>query len=274
MNKVTTLTVQAMKERSEKIVMLTAYDALFAALEDQAEIDIILVGDSAGNVVAGLETTLPVKMEHMLYHTSCVSRVVKRAMVIADMPFMSFQISPEHALKNAGRFMKESGAHGVKLEGGEVMASTVKRITDVGIPVMGHIGLTPQSIHRFGGYNIRGKKNSEAEQLMRDAIALEQAGAFAIVLEKVDKKAASDITKSLRIPTIGIGSGKECGGQVLVVYDMLGLFEQFKPKFVRRYLELSKEVTQAFQKYREDIKSGDFPGPNECYGAGDESPMI
>ncbi len=264
-DRVTTIEIKAMKERGEKIVMLTAYDALFAGLEDNAGIDVILVGDSAGMVVAGHETTLHVTMEHMISHTSCVSRSVKRAMVIADMPFMSFQISPEQALENSGRFLQESGAHGVKIEGGVNMAETVHRISSVGIPVVGHIGLTPQSINRFGGYTVKGKDKDEAAQLMRDAKALEEAGAFMVVLEKITSKLSAEITKSLKIPTIGIGSGPGCDGQVLVIYDMLGLYELFKPKFVRRYLELSREVTDAFIRYRDDIKNGSFPGVDESY---------
>jgi 3-methyl-2-oxobutanoate hydroxymethyltransferase len=263
--RITTIELQAMKKRGEKIVVLTAYDALLAGLEDAAGIEIILVGDSAGMVIAGYDTTLPVKMEPMLYHTSCVSRSVKRAMVIADMPFMSFQVSAEQALINAGRFLQEAGAQGIKIEGGEEMAETVRKITTVGIPVMGHIGLTPQSIHKFGGYILRGKTQEDAIRLKKDALALQEAGAFMIVLEKIARTVAQDITKSLKIPTIGIGSGSGCDGQVLVVYDMLGLYQQFKPKFVRRYLEMADEITQALIKYRNDIKSGDFPGPDECY---------
>lgn len=264
-DRVTTIEIQAMKERKEKIVMLTAYDTIFAGLEDEAGIDVILVGDSAGMVIAGHETTLPVKMEHMLYHTDCVSRSVKRAMVIADMPFMSFQVSPARALENAGRFLQEAGAHGVKIEGGEEMAETVHKISSVGIPVVGHIGLTPQSINRFGGYSVKGKDQEEAAQLKRDALALEEAGAFMIVLEKITRELAESITLSLKIPTIGIGSGPGCDGQVLVVYDMLGLYELFRPKFVRRYMELAREVSAAFTKYRDDIKNGNFPGPGESY---------
>ncbi len=263
--RMTTVALKAMKERGEKIVMLTAYDALFAELEDDAGIDVILVGDSAGMVVAGYETTIPMDLEYMLYHTRCVSRAVRKAMVVGDMPFMSFQVSPEEAVRNAGRFLKEGRAQGVKVEGGVEMAETVRRIASVGIPVMGHIGLTPQSINRFGGYTIRGKSSEEAAELKRDALALEEAGAFMIVLEKVFGETAQAITESLTIPTIGIGSGPGCDGQVLVMYDMLGLFEKFKPKFVRRYLNLAGEARSAFRQYKEDIKNGSFPGPEETY---------
>ena len=257
--------IQAMKERKEKITMLTAYDALFARLEDEAGIDVILVGDSAGMVVGGHDTTIPVTMEQMIYHTSCVSRVVKRAMVIGDMPFMSFQVSPQEALTNAGRFLKEGGAHGVKIEGGEEMSETVHKIVSAGIPVVGHIGLTPQAINRFGGYTLQGTDAESSAKLKRDARALEEAGAFMIVLEKVVSDLAMNITHSLRIPTIGIGSGVHCDGQVLVVYDMLGLYELFKPKFVRRYAELAKTVSGAFQQYRDDIKESRFPASEESY---------
>ena len=257
--------IQAMKERKEKIVMLTAYDALFAGLEDEAGIDVILVGDSAGMVVAGHNTTLPVTMEQMLYHTSCVTRVVKRAMVVSDMPFMSFQLSPEQALANAGRFLKEAGAQGVKVEGGEEIADTVDKMVNSGIPVIGHIGLTPQSIYRFGGYTLQGRDPESAAKLKLDARSLEEAGACMIVLEKVVGELAKNITRSLRIPTIGIGSGVHCDGQVLVVYDMLGLYRHFRPKFVRRYLELAEEAGKAFVQYRDDIKNGQFPGPEESY---------
>jgi len=264
-NRVTTLEIQSMKERGEKIVMLTAYDALMAGLEDKAGIDVILVGDSAGMVVAGHETTIPVTIEQMLYHTSCVTRSVKRAMVVGDMPFMTFQVSPEQALENAGRFLKEGGAHAIKVEGGVEMAETIKKISSAGIPVVGHIGLTPQSINRFGGYTVKGKDADEADQLKLDALEVEKAGAFMVVLEKITSPVAAEITKSLKIPTIGIGSGPECDGQVLVVYDMLGLYELFRPKFVRRYLELAGDIGQAFVRYRDDIKNGDFPGPKESY---------
>ena len=257
--------IQAMKKRKEKIEMLTAYDALFAALEDNAGVDVILVGDSAGMVIAGHETTIPIGLEEMIYHTRCVTRGVKRAMVIGDMPFLSFQVSKEEAMKNAGRFMKEGRAHGVKLEGGVEIVETVDKISSAGIPVIGHIGLTPQSINRFGSYNVQGKDSASAERLKNDALALQEAGAFMIVLEKVESSLAKAITESLKIPTIGIGSGAGCDGQVLVVYDMLGLYKEFQPKFVRRYLDLADDVEKAFKRYIADIKEERFPGPKESY---------
>lgn len=257
--------IQAMKERNEKIVMLTAYDALFASLEDEAGIDVILVGDSAAMVVAGHETTVPIGLDEMVYHTRCVTRRVKRAMVIGDMPFLSFQISKEEALRNAGRFMKEGRAHAVKLEGGSEIMETVDKISGSGIPVVGHIGLTPQSINRFGSYNVQGKDSETAAGLKNDALALQEAGAFTIVLEKVESGLAKAITESLKIPTIGIGSGAGCDGQVLVVYDMLGLNKEFHPKFVRRYLNLADDVDNAFRQYIADIKDGNFPSAKESY---------
>jgi 3-methyl-2-oxobutanoate hydroxymethyltransferase len=245
--------------------VLTAYDALFAEIEDQAGVDVILVGDSASMVVAGHETTHPITMDQMLYHCSSVSRGAKRALVIADMPFLSFQVSVEHAIYNAGRFLKEAGVQAVKLEGGIVIADTVKRLVELGIPVMGHLGLTPQSVYRFGGYEVRARDELEALQLRKDAKALEEAGAFSIVLEKIPRKLAAEVSQSLRIPTIGIGSGPGCDGQVLVNYDMLGLYSKFKPRFVRRYLEMAKLVGEAVQQYCKDIRSGNFPSDKESY---------
>jgi len=261
--RVTVPEILAMKERKEKIVMLTAYDALFAGLEDEAGIDVILVGDSAGMVVAGNDTTLPVTMEEMLYHTRCAAKAIKRAMLVADMPFLSFQVSVEKAVENAGRFLKESSANAVKIEGGEEIVPVIKKLVEIGIPVVGHIGLTPQSINRFGGYATQGKDAESASRLKRDARAVEEAGAFMIVLEKVENDLAGEITRQLKIPTIGIGSGIHCDGQVLVVYDMLGLFKQFQPKFVRKYMNLAEDVTEAFRKYYEDIKNLKFPGAEE-----------
>jgi 3-methyl-2-oxobutanoate hydroxymethyltransferase len=265
MNRITTLELKNMKERGEKIVALTAYDALFAEIEDRAGVDVILVGDSAAMVVAGHETTLPITMEQMLYHCSIVSKTVKRALVVADMPFLSFQISVEDAIRNAGRFLKESGVQAVKIEGGSVMLKTVKTLVQLGIPVMGHLGLTPQSVHQFGSYEVRGKDEVEALQLLKDAKLLEEAGAFSIVLEKIPLKLAGEVSRSLKIPTIGIGSGPECDGQVLVNYDMLGLYEKIKPRFVRRYLEMAKLVEEAVGKYCKDIRSGNFPSEKESY---------
>jgi len=263
--KVTVPTLLEMKRTGEKIAALTAYDYLLASLLDEAGIDIILVGDSGAMVFAGYETTLPITMEEMLYHTRAVVRGVKRALVVADMPFLSFQISPEEALRNAGRFLKEGGAEGVKIEGGRGMAETVRRITSVGIPVMGHLGLTPQSIHQFGGYPVRATEKSEAEGLVEDALALQEAGVFSIVLEKIPAGLAREVTHRLRVPTIGIGAGKDCDGQILVTHDMLGLFEKFKPKFVRRYAELGRDIRKACAKYAEDVKAKRFPDAEESF---------
>lgn len=263
--KVTLPQLLQMKQKGEKIVCLTAYDWLLASLLDNAGIDLILVGDSASMVFAGHDTTLPITMEQMLYHTQAVSRGVKRALVIADMPFLSFQVDPKGALYNAGRFLKEGGAEGVKIEGGEPMAETVRTLTQVGIPVMGHLGLTPQSIQAFGGYRLRGKTEQEAEQLKKDAKILEEAGAFAIVLEKIPKELAKEITRSLSIPTIGIGAGSHCDGQILVTPDMLGFFTAFKPKFVRLYAHLAEEIQRAVSQYIADVKSGTYPSKEESY---------
>jgi 3-methyl-2-oxobutanoate hydroxymethyltransferase len=265
MKKVTTTSLTEMKEKGEKIAALTAYDATFAALQDQAEIDVILVGDSANMVIAGNESTLSATMEQMLYHTLCVSKGTKRALLVADMPFLSFQIAPAEAIRNAGRFLSEAGAEAVKIEGGEPMLDTIKRLVDVGIPVMGHLGLTPQSIHEFGGWNVRGRDEKEAEQLRRDALASGEAGVFSIVLEKIPVNLAAEISKSLRIPTIGIGSGPECDGQILVNYDMLGLYEQMYLKFVRKYLHLADDIRSATKDYVKDVKSGTFPSIEESF---------
>ena len=265
MKRVSTLELAQMKQQGEKIVVLTAYDALFAEIEDQAGVDVILVGDSASMVVAGHETTHPITMDQMIYHCSAVSRVVKHALVVADMPFMSFQVSVEDTVRNAGRFLKESGVQAVKLEGGAPMVDTVKRLVDLGIPVMGHLGLTPQSLHKFGGYDVRGREEKEAEKLLQDAKLLEEAGAFSIVLEKISRTLAAEVSKSIRIPTIGIGSGPNCDGQVLVNYDMLGLFDKFKPRFVRRYLEMASLVSDAVKQYSQDIRDGSFPTDAESY---------
>ncbi len=265
MKKVTTKTLLEMKKRGEKIAMLTAYDFLIAKLLDESGIDVILVGDSLGNVFQGHETTLPVTVEDMIYHTKAVCRGVKRAMVVVDMPFLSYQVSVEEAVRNCGRVLKETCAEGVKLEGGSEILGVVQKLTSVGIPVMGHLGLTPQSIHKFGGYDLRGASEDEAEKILNDAKALESAGAFAIVLEKIPAELAKKITDSILIPTIGIGAGPFCDGQVLVVYDMLGLFEEFKPKFVRRYAEVAKVIKEAFKNYISDVKNGKFPSESESY---------
>lgn len=263
--KVTTLRLQEMKEKGERIACLTAYDFVMARLLDEAGIDVLLVGDSAGMVFAGFDTTISVTMPQMLYHASVVARAAKRALVVGDLPFMSYQASVEEALRNAGAFMKEALVEAVKLEGGEIVCPTIRRIVDAGIPVMGHLGLTPQSIHKFGSYRTRGTTDDEAEQILRDARALESAGAFAIVLEKIPVELAREVTKAIKIPTIGIGAGSECDGQILVVHDMLGLFSRFRPRFVRRYAELAHEMEAAFRSYCADVKSGSFPNAQESY---------
>ncbi|MEX1011426.1 MAG: 3-methyl-2-oxobutanoate hydroxymethyltransferase [Balneolaceae bacterium] len=263
--KVTTQTVVDMKRSGEKIGMLTAYDYTMARIIDRAGIDVILVGDSAGNVMAGHETTLPMTLDQMLYHAACVVRGAERALVIADLPFMSYQVTAREALTSAGRMMKESGVHGVKLEGGAAIADTVKRIVDAGIPVMGHLGLTPQSIYKFGTYKVRAREEQEAEQLLRDAKLLEESGVFSVVLEKIPTKLAWKVTETLSVPTIGIGAGVECDGQVLVLHDMLGLNKDFKPRFIRRYDDLEESMSRAVGRYISDVKSLDFPNRDECY---------
>lgn len=263
--KITTQTVVEMKRAGEKIGMLTAYDYTMASIVDAAGVDVILVGDSASNVMAGFDTTVPMTLEHMIYHTSCVVRGVERALVIADLPFMSYQVTAKEALISAGRMMKEAGAHAVKLEGGKAITPTVKRIVDAGIPVMGHLGLTPQSIYKFGTYKVRAKDEAEAEQLLKDAKKLEEAGAFSIVLEKIPAELAKKVTESVSVPTIGIGAGADCDGQVLVLHDMLGLNKDFSPRFLRRYADLNQSITEAVANYIRDVKTGDFPNENERY---------
>lgn len=263
--KVTTQTVVEMKNRGEKISMLTAYDYTMANIIDRAGIDVILVGDSASNVMAGHETTVPMTLDQMVYHASCVVRGVDQALVIADLPFMSYQVTAKEALISAGRMMKEAGVHGVKLEGGSAIVDTVKRIVDAGIPVMGHLGLTPQSIYKFGTYKVRAKEEAEAEELVRDAKKLEESGVFSIVLEKIPAVLASKVTGSVSVPTIGIGAGSECDGQVLVLHDMLGLNKEFKPRFLRRYADFHTTMTNAVQQYIQDVKNVDFPNENEKY---------
>ena len=263
--KITTQTVVEMKQKGEKISMLTAYDFTMARIVDAAGIDVLLVGDSASNVMAGNETTVPITLENMIYHTQCVVRGVDRALVIADMPFMSYQVTPKEALTNAGRLMKEAGAHAVKLEGGRTVIDTIKKIVDAGIPVMGHLGLTPQSIYQFGTYKVRAKEQTEADQLIEDALKLQEAGVFALVLEKIPSRLSAQVTKQLDIPTIGIGAGQQCDGQVLVVHDMLGMNKNFSPRFLRRYADVESVITQAVQQYVEDVKTKDFPNENEQY---------
>jgi len=264
---VTALTFAAKKARGEKIVVVTAYDATFAALFDRAPVDALLVGDSLGMVIQGHANTLPVELEHVVYHTAAVSRAAKRAHVIADMPFMSYQISPEEALRSAGRLVQAGGAHAVKLEGGQEMAAQVSKIVAAGIPVMGHLGLTPQSIHRLGGFRVQGKDHAAAERLLDDARALERAGCYALVLESIPAELAATITRALAIPTIGIGAGPECDGQVLVCYDLLGLNPAFQPKFVKVYATLHEQVSAALTAFANDVKAGTFPGPEHCFHA-------
>ncbi|GCD80806.1 3-methyl-2-oxobutanoate hydroxymethyltransferase [Schleiferia thermophila] len=263
--KVTTNTVQEMKRRGEKISMLTAYDYTMAKMVDAAGIDIILVGDSASNVMAGHETTLPITLDQMIYHASSVVRAVSRALVVVDLPFGSYQGDSKQALNSAIRIMKESGAHAVKLEGGEEIVDSIRRILSAGIPVMGHLGLTPQSIYKFGTYTVRAREEAEAEKLYNDALLLENTGCFSIVLEKIPSDLGRKVAQSVRIPVIGIGAGADVDGQVLVIHDMLGMTYQFHPRFLRRYLNLYQEITTAISQYVADVKSGDFPNENEQY---------
>lgn len=263
--RVTTVTLREMKDRSERISMLTAYDYPIARLLDEAGIEVILVGDSLAMVGLGYETTLPVTMEEMLHHVRAVSRGVKRALLVADMPFGSFQASVEDGVRNAGRFLKEAGAQAVKLEGGREVADLTRRLTSVGIPVMGHLGLTPQMVHQFGGFKVQGRTAAAAERLREDALLLEEAGVFALVLEGIPWQVAEVITKELRIPTIGIGAGSSCDGQVLVTNDLLGLFDDFTPKFVKRYANLKETIAAAFTRYRQEVKAGEYPGPEHAF---------
>jgi 3-methyl-2-oxobutanoate hydroxymethyltransferase len=263
---ITTRALLEMKEKGERIVALTCYDALFARLLDASGIDILLVGDSLNQVLAGAASTLSATLEQMIYHTTIVRRGTERAMVICDMPFLSYQITPEDALRHCGRVMKESGCQAVKIEGGQSMAATVRRLVDVGIPVMGHIGLTPQSVHALGGYRVQGRDDATAERLKADAKALEDAGAFAVVLELVPAALASHITKTLTIPTIGIGAGPACDGQVLVLHDMLGLNDQFSAKFVKKYAALAEDVREAARLFAAEVREGRYPGPEHSFG--------
>jgi 3-methyl-2-oxobutanoate hydroxymethyltransferase len=249
----------AMKERGERIAMLTAYDATMARLFDRAGIDLLLVGDSLGNVILGLDTTIPVTLDAVLHHTRAVARAVTRALVIADMPFLTYQIAPEQAMQNAARLFQEGGAAAVKVEGGRSIARTVQRLAEAGMPVMGHLGLTPQHVHRFGGMRRQACDEDAADELVRDAIALQESGAFALVLEAVPSHVAEAVTSRLRIPTIGIGAGPHCDGQVLVSYDMLGLFDGFRPPFVRQFEQLGELIVQATIRYRDEIQKGIFP---------------
>ena len=263
--KITTNTLQRMKENSEKISMITAYDFSFAKLFDKAGIDVILVGDSASNVMAGHETTLPITLDQMIYHAQGVVRGIERCLVVVDMPVGSYQGNSKEALNSAIRIMKETGGHSVKLEGGEEVVESIKRIISTGIPVMGHLGLTPQSIYKFGTYTVRAKEEAEAQKLKRDALLLQEAGCFSIVLEKIPAKLAKEVTESLHIPTIGIGAGQHCDGQVLVMHDMLGINTEFTPRFLRQYLNLSEQIDKAVKQYVTDIKSCSFPNEKEQY---------
>jgi len=262
---VTAYDLVQMKQRGERIVVLTCYDALFARLLDASGVDLLLVGDSVNQVLAGAETTLSATLDQMIYHTMIVRRGTERAMVVCDMPFLTYQVSPAEAIKNCGRVMAETGCHGVKLEGGRPIAATVRALVDVGIPVMGHLGLTPQSVHALGGYRVQGRDEKTAERLKDDAKALEDAGAFAIVLELIPAPLASQITKALTIPTIGIGAGPACDGQVLVLHDMLGLNDQFSAKFVKRYAALADEVREAVRLFAAEVREGRYPGPEHSF---------
>jgi len=263
--RVTTHILQEMKVRGEKISMLTAYDYSMATILDDAGLDVLLVGDSASNVMAGHETTLPITLDQMIYHAASVIRAVKRAFVVVDLPFGSYQGNSKEALNSAIRIMKESGAHGVKLEGGEEIIESVQRIITAGIPVMGHLGLTPQSIYKFGTYTVRAKEEEEANKLKSDVLALQAAGCFAIVLEKIPAALGKEVSESLQIPTVGIGAGPDCDGQVLVVNDMIGLTKGFKPRFLRQYINLYDDILHAAQSYIRDVKANDFPNEKEQY---------
>ena len=263
--RITTHSLQKMKESKEKIAMLTAYDFSFAKIFDAAGIEIILVGDSASNVMAGHETTLPITLDQMIYHAASVVRGTTRALVVVDLPFGTYQGDSKEALKSTIRIMKETGAHAIKLEGGEEIIDSVKRILSAGVPVMGHLGLTPQSIYKFGTYTVRAKEEEESAQLIADALLLQEAGCFALVLEKIPAALAAHVSQQLKIPVIGIGAGNGCDGQVLVMHDMLGITTEFKPRFLRTYLNLSEQITGAVQQYIGDIKSGDFPSEKEQY---------
>lgn len=265
LSRVTIHTLAAQKSRGEKIAMITAYDATFARLLDEAGADILLVGDSLGMVVQGHDNTLPVTVDEMIYHCKAVARGARRAQIVGDLPFMSYQESVEQGLRNAGRLLKEGGCHAVKLEGGAQHAALVARLVATGIPVMGHLGLTPQSVHQLGGFKIQGKEDGAAERLIVDARALEAAGAYAIVLEGLPTEVAAAVTAALTIPTIGIGAGAGCDGQVLVIYDLLGMDERFKPRFVRRYADLSTTIKDACGKFIGDVRSGAFPAQAESF---------
>ncbi len=263
--RITVKSLVDMKTNGEKISMLTAYDYSMAKIVDAAQVDVILVGDSASNVMAGHETTLPITLDQMIYHATSVIRAVERALVVVDIPFGSYQSDPKEALRSAIRIMKESGAHAVKVEGGIEIKESVKRILNAGIPVMGHLGLTPQSIYKFGTYTVRAKEDQEADKLMEDAKLLEQLGCFAVVLEKIPASLTKRVSESISIPTIGIGAGKHADGQVLVIHDLLGMTHEFNPRFLRRYMNLYEEMGQAISNYVTDVKKKDFPSDDEQY---------
>jgi len=263
--KITTHALQAMKQRGEKISMLTAYDFSMATILDDAGVDILLVGDSASNVMAGHETTLPITLEQMIYHAASVIRAVKRSLVVVDLPFGSYQGNSKEALNSAIRIMKEAGAHSIKMEGGEEIIDSVKRIISAGVPVMGHLGLTPQSIYKFGTYTVRAREEAEAEELIKNAHILQEAGCFALVLEKIPALLGKRVADELKIPVIGIGAGGYVDGQVLVMHDMLGINKEFSPRFLRRYLNLYDQIFDATRQYIADVKSRDFPNENEQY---------
>lgn len=263
--RVTVKSLVDMKSRGEKISMLTSYDFTMAKIVDNAGIDVILVGDSASNVMAGHETTLPITLDQMIYHASSVVRAANRSLVVVDLPFGSYQSDPKEALRSSIRIMKESGAHAVKMEGGSEIKDSIKRIIKAGIPVMGHLGLTPQSIYKFGTYTVRAKEEEEAEKLLKDAKKLEKIGCFAVVLEKIPADLAAKVAESISIPVIGIGAGADVDGQVLVVHDMIGMSKEFNPRFLRRYLDLDAQMTEAFKAYQKDVKSGEFPNEKEQY---------
>ena len=263
--RITTHILQKMKDDGEKISMITAYDYSMARIFDDAGMDILLVGDSASNVMAGFETTLPITLDQMIYHGASVVRAIKRAFVVVDLPFGTYQGNSKEALASTIRIMKETSAHGVKIEGGEEIIESVKRIISAGVPVMGHLGLTPQSINKFGTYTVRATEEAEAQKLINDARLLQEAGCFAIVLEKIPAQLGKQVSEALRIPTIGIGAGKHVDGQVLVMHDMLGINKDFKPRFLRRYLNLYDEIYKASQQYIHDVKAKDFPNDSEQY---------
>lgn len=263
--RITTASLIAKKKKGQKITVLTAYDYSTARLIDEAGIDVVLVGDSLGMVVLGYDSTIPVTMQDMLHHTKAVARGVKSAMILADLPFMSYQISTAQAMDNAALLLQEGGAHAVKLEGGRHVADTINRIVDAGIPVMGHLGMTPQSVHKFGGFKVQGKSQSDAERIITDAKALEEAGVFGIVLELIPMELARKVTESVSIPTIGIGAGPHCDGQVQVVNDILGLYGEFQPKHAKKYANLSTEIKSAFRSYADDVRSGSFPSEENSF---------